>query len=49
MSHSFLFYHQTTTEKHKMNVPETMNEFLDMSEDEGMSICDDVTVSKLPL
>nr|XP_046209950.1 ankyrin-3-like isoform X23 [Oncorhynchus gorbuscha] len=25
----------TTTEKHKMNVPETMNEFLDMSEDEG--------------
>nr|XP_046209953.1 ankyrin-3-like isoform X26 [Oncorhynchus gorbuscha] len=24
----------TTTEKHKMNVPETMNEFLDMSEDE---------------
>uniref|UniRef100_A0A4W5Q6J1 Ankyrin 3a n=1 Tax=Hucho hucho TaxID=62062 RepID=A0A4W5Q6J1_9TELE len=25
----------TTTDKHKMNVPETMNEFLDMSEDEG--------------
>uniref|UniRef100_A0A4W5Q6F9 Ankyrin 3a n=1 Tax=Hucho hucho TaxID=62062 RepID=A0A4W5Q6F9_9TELE len=30
MSHSFLFYHQTTTDKHKMNVPETMNEFLDI-------------------
>uniref|UniRef100_A0A6Q2Y454 Ankyrin 3a n=1 Tax=Esox lucius TaxID=8010 RepID=A0A6Q2Y454_ESOLU len=27
----------TATEKHKMNVPETMNEFLDMSDDEGMS------------
>lgn len=26
---------QTATEKHKMNVPETMNEFLDMSDDEG--------------
>uniref|UniRef100_A0A6Q2WY26 Ankyrin 3a n=1 Tax=Esox lucius TaxID=8010 RepID=A0A6Q2WY26_ESOLU len=25
----------TATEKHKMNVPETMNEFLDMSDDEG--------------
>ncbi|XP_052466882.1 ankyrin-3 isoform X7 [Carassius gibelio] len=25
----------TVTEKHKMNVPETMNEFLDMSDDEG--------------
>ncbi|XP_059374757.1 ankyrin-3-like isoform X4 [Carassius carassius] len=24
-----------TTEKHKINVPETMNEFLDMSDDEG--------------
>uniref|UniRef100_A0A673CSS4 Ankyrin 3a n=1 Tax=Sphaeramia orbicularis TaxID=375764 RepID=A0A673CSS4_9TELE len=24
------------TEKHKINVPETMNEFLDMSDDEGM-------------
>ncbi|XP_038816543.1 ankyrin-3 [Salvelinus namaycush] len=28
----------TATEKHKMNIPETMNEFLDMSDDEGMSI-----------
>uniref|UniRef100_A0A4W6C9A8 Ankyrin 3 n=1 Tax=Lates calcarifer TaxID=8187 RepID=A0A4W6C9A8_LATCA len=26
---------QTVTEKHKMNVPETMNEVLDMSDDEG--------------
>jgi hypothetical protein len=26
---------QTATEKHKSNVPETMNEFLDMSDDEG--------------
>lgn len=25
----------TVTEKHKMNVPETMNEVLDMSDDEG--------------
>ncbi|XP_016296458.1 ankyrin-3-like isoform X14 [Sinocyclocheilus anshuiensis] len=25
----------TVTEKHKLNVPETMNEFLDMSDDEG--------------
>uniref|UniRef100_A0A667X5E1 Ankyrin 3a n=1 Tax=Myripristis murdjan TaxID=586833 RepID=A0A667X5E1_9TELE len=25
----------TVTEKHKINVPETMNEFLDMSDDEG--------------
>ncbi|XP_036402077.1 ankyrin-3-like isoform X3 [Megalops cyprinoides] len=25
----------TVTEKHKMNVPETMNEFLDMSDEEG--------------
>lgn len=30
------FCHQTVTEKHKMNVPETMNEVLDMSDDEGM-------------
>lgn len=28
-------YSQTVTEKHKMNVPETMNEVLDMSDDEG--------------
>lgn len=27
---------QTVTEKHKMNVPETMNEVLDMSDDEGI-------------
>uniref|UniRef100_A0A8C7WF93 Ankyrin 3 n=1 Tax=Oncorhynchus mykiss TaxID=8022 RepID=A0A8C7WF93_ONCMY len=27
----------TATEKHKMNIPETMNEFLDMSDDEGMT------------
>lgn len=26
---------QTVTEKHRMNVPETMNEVLDMSDDEG--------------
>uniref|UniRef100_A0A8D3E7U4 Ankyrin 3 n=1 Tax=Scophthalmus maximus TaxID=52904 RepID=A0A8D3E7U4_SCOMX len=31
---------QTVTEKHKMNVPETMNEVLDMSDDEGEdSLC----------
>ena len=29
---------QAVTEKHKINVPETMNEFLDMSDDEGESI-----------
>lgn len=29
------FLLQTVTEKHKMNVPETMNEVLDMSDDEG--------------
>lgn len=26
---------QSASEKHKINVPETMNEFLDMSDDEG--------------
>lgn len=26
------------TEKHKMNVPETMNEVLDMSDDEGTDL-----------
>lgn len=31
----FFFYNQPVTEKHKINVPETMNEFLDMSDDEG--------------
>lgn len=30
------FLSQTVTEKHKMNVPETMNEVLDMSDDEGI-------------
>lgn len=31
---------QTVIEKHKMNVPETMNEVLDMSDDEGRdSVC----------
>lgn len=29
-------YLQSASEKHKINVPETMNEFLDMSDDEGM-------------
>lgn len=29
------FFLQTVTEKHKINVPETMNEVLDMSDDEG--------------
>lgn len=34
---SFYFSHlQSASEKHKINVPETMNEFLDMSDDEGM-------------
>lgn len=33
---SFCCCYQTVTEKHKMNVPETMNEVLDMSDDEGM-------------
>lgn len=28
---------QTVMEKHKMNVPETMNEVLDMSDDEGQA------------
>lgn len=27
---------QSASEKHKINVPETMNEYLDMSDDEGM-------------
>lgn len=35
-SADLLFKHlQSTSEKHKINVPETMNEFLDMSDDEG--------------
>lgn len=35
---SFFFFKQMVTEKHKMNVPETMNEVLDMSDDEGMEV-----------
>uniref|UniRef100_A0A8C1UR40 Ankyrin 3a n=1 Tax=Cyprinus carpio TaxID=7962 RepID=A0A8C1UR40_CYPCA len=31
----FSIFDQPVTEKHKINVPETMNEFLDMSDDEG--------------
>lgn len=30
-----LFNLQSASEKHKINVPETMNEYLDMSDDEG--------------
>lgn len=29
--------HQTITEKHKLNVPETMTEVLDVSDEEGES------------
>lgn len=29
--------HQTVTEKHKLNVPETMTEVLDVSDEEGES------------
>lgn len=32
----FFLNFQSASEKHKINVPETMNEFLDMSDDEGM-------------
>lgn len=31
----YFLYLQSASEKHKINVPETMNEFLDMSDDEG--------------
>lgn len=31
-----LLFLQSASEKHKINVPETMNEFLDMSDDEGI-------------
>ena len=31
---------QTVMEKHKMNVPETMNEVLDMSDDDGKASAD---------
>lgn len=44
-----IFLLQSASEKHKINVPETMNEFLDMSDDEGeskkktlMCVCVDV-------
>ncbi|KAG7263187.1 hypothetical protein CRUP_035765, partial [Coryphaenoides rupestris] len=37
---------QTVTEKHKMNVPETMNEVLDMSDDEDMDVGNHLTVAK---
>ena len=38
--HRLSLLRQTVTEKHKMNVPETMNEVLDMSDDEGEdSLC----------
>lgn len=30
------FFIQSASEKHKINVPETINEFLDMSDDDGM-------------
>lgn len=30
---------QTVTEKHKLNVPETMTEVLDVSDEEGESRC----------
>lgn len=30
-----LLWRQTITEKHKLNVPETMTEILDVSDDEG--------------
>lgn len=36
-SWSFVFPFQSASEKHKINVPETMNEYLDMSDDEGRS------------
>lgn len=30
---------QTVTEKHKLNVPETMTEVLDVSDEEGEQLC----------
>lgn len=30
---------QTVTEKHKLNVPETMTEVLDVSDEEGELVC----------
>lgn len=35
VNHHHVSVRQTVIEKHKMNVPETMNEVLDMSDDEG--------------
>lgn len=34
-----LLCRQTVTEKHKLNVPETMTEVLDVSDEEGESRC----------
>lgn len=36
---------QMAMEKHKMNVPETMNEVLDMSDDEGKQFREHVCVA----
>lgn len=38
-SFHFLPCCQTVTEKHKLNVPETMTEVLDVSDEEGESWC----------
>lgn len=40
---------QTVTEKHKLNVPETMTEVLDVSDEEGESRCTQKLVSIYPL
>lgn len=40
---------QTVTEKHKLNVPETMTEVLDVSDEEGESRCTQKLVSNYPL
>lgn len=34
----FFFNLQTTTEKHRMSFPETVDEILDVSEDEGTAL-----------
>lgn len=39
---------QTVTEKHKLNVPETMTEVLDVSDEEGESRCTQKLVSIYP-
>ena len=36
---------QTVTEKHKLNVPETMTEVLDVSDEEGESCCTEPILS----